>query len=92
MFLDWWNKQGYEVIEIEKKLYSKKHNFVGTLDLIVKDKNGDLVLIDIKTSNRIVFGYELQANAYRKAYEEETGNKISKAFCLKLFSPICGKK
>ena len=68
MFLDWWNKQGYEVVEIEKKLYSKKYNFVGTLDLVVKDKSGNLVLIDIKTSNRIVFGYVLQANAYKKAY------------------------
>ena len=84
MFLDWWNKQGYEVVEIEKKLYSKKYNFVGTLDLVVKDKSGNLVLIDIKTSNRIVFGYVLQANAYKKAYEEETGNKISSSFCLRL--------
>ena len=84
MFLDWWNEQGYEVIEIEKKLFSKKHNFVGTLDLIVKDKSGKLVLIDIKTSNFISFGYVLQANAYKFAYEEETGNKISDAFCLRL--------
>jgi len=84
MFLDWWNEQGYEVIEIEKKLFSKKHNFVGTLDLIVKDKAGKLVLIDIKTSNFISFGYVLQANAYKYAYEEETGNKISNAFCLRL--------
>jgi|TARA_R100000479_G_scaffold43796_1_gene20111 hypothetical protein len=84
MFLDWWNEQGYEVVEIEKKLYSKKYNFVGTLDLIVKDKSGKLVLIDIKTSNFISFGYVLQANAYKFAYEEETGNKISSAFCLRL--------
>ena len=84
LFLGWWNDAGYVPIEIEKKLYSKKHNYVGTLDLIVKDKSGKLVLIDIKTSNFISFGYVLQANAYQKAYEEETGKKISKAFCLRL--------
>jgi len=84
LFLDWWNKQGYEAVEIEKKIYSKKHNFVGTLDLIVKNKSGKLVLIDIKTSNFISFGYVLQANAYQRAYEEETGSKISEAFCLRL--------
>ena len=84
LFLGWQNDAGYVPIEIEKKLYSKKHNYVGTLDLIVKDKSGKLVLIDIKTSNFISFGYVLQANAYQKAYEEETGKKISKAFCLRL--------
>ena len=84
MFLEWWNEQGYEVVEVEKKLLSKKHSYVGTLDLVVKDKNGNYVLIDIKTSNRISFGYELQANAYKEAYEEETGISISKAFCLRL--------
>tara|TARA_R100000773_G_C4217304_1_gene115849 strand:- start:1454 stop:2209 length:756 start_codon:yes stop_codon:yes gene_type:complete len=84
LFLGWWNDAGYVPIEIEKKLYSKKHNYVGTLDLIVRDKSGKLVLIDIKTSNFISFGYVLQANAYQKAYEEETGKKISEAFCLRL--------
>ena len=84
MFLDWWEQQEYKPIHIEKKLYSKKHNYAGTLDLIVKDKEKNLVLIDIKTSNFISFGYVLQANAYQKAYEEETGKKISKAFCLRL--------
>ena len=83
-FLDWWNKQGYEVVEIEKKIYCKKYNYAGTLDLVVKDKEGNLVLIDIKTSNHITFDYFLQLNAYRFAYEEETKSKISKSFIVRL--------
>jgi len=41
-------------------------------------------LIDIKTSNHITFDYFLQLNAYRFAYEEETNQKISKAFVVRL--------
>jgi hypothetical protein len=41
-------------------------------------------LIDLKTSNQIVFGYVLQINAYKEAWEEETGNKISSAYCLRV--------
>ena len=84
LFLDWWNKQEYEVVELEKKIYSKKYNYAGTLDLVVKDKKGNLVLMDIKTSNFITFDYFLQLNAYKFAYEEETGSKVSKSFIVKL--------
>ena len=84
LFLDWWKKQEYEVVELEKKLYCKKYNYAGTLDLVVKDKKGNLVLIDIKTSNHITYDYFLQLNAYRFAYEEETKSKISKAFIVRL--------
>ena len=84
LFLDWWNKQEYAVVELEKKIYSKKYNYAGTLDLVVKDKKGNLVLMDIKTSNFITFDYFLQLNAYKFAYEEETGSKVSKSFIVKL--------
>jgi hypothetical protein len=84
LFLDWWNQQNYKVVDIERKLFSKKYGYVGTLDLVVENKKGELVLIDLKTSNQIVFGYVLQANAYKQAYEEETGKKISSCFCLRI--------
>jgi len=83
-FLDWWNKQEYKTVEIEKKIFSLKHNYAGTLDLIVKDKKGNLVLIDIKTSNHISFDYYLQLNAYRFAYEEETNQKIKSSYVVRL--------
>lgn len=84
LFLDWWNIQEYEVVELEKKIFSKKYNYAGTLDLVLKDKQGNLVLADIKTSNSISFDYALQLNAYRQAYEEETNNKISKGLIIRL--------
>jgi hypothetical protein len=84
LFLDWWNKQEYQVVELEKKVFSKKYNYAGTLDLVLKDKNGNLILADIKTSNHISFDYTLQLNAYKQAYEEETKLKISKGLIIRL--------
>jgi|TARA_S200002703_G_scaffold157754_1_gene166481 CRISPR/Cas system-associated exonuclease Cas4 (RecB family) len=84
IFFEWWNKQDYTVIDLEKKIYCKKYNYAGTLDLVVKDKKKNLVLIDIKTSNHISFDYLLQLNAYRYAYEEETGQKIHSSFVVRL--------
>lgn len=90
IFLDWWNTQEYEPVYIEKKVYCKKHNYAGTLDLVVKDKKKNLVLIDIKTSNQVSFDYLLQLNAYWFALEEETKKKISKAYVVRL--PKADKK
>jgi len=76
--------QEYEVVELEKKIFSKKHNYAGTLDLVLKDKKDNLVLADIKTSNHISFDYTLQLNAYKEAYEEETKQKITKGLIIRL--------
>jgi CRISPR/Cas system-associated exonuclease Cas4 (RecB family) len=84
LFLSWWEQQEYEPLYIEKKLYSEKYHYAGTLDLVVKDKKQKLVLIDIKTSNQISFDYLLQLNAYKVAFEEETKQKISKALVVRL--------
>ena len=84
LFLAWWESQEYEPLYIEKKLYSEKYHYAGTLDLVVKDKKEKLVLIDIKTSNQVSFDYLLQLNAYKVAFEEETGKKISKALVVRL--------
>jgi len=69
---------------VRKKVFSKKYNYAGTLDLILKDKKGNLVLGDIKTSNHISFDYTLQLNAYKVAYEEETKQKITKGLIIRL--------
>jgi len=84
LFLNWWKESKYEVVELEKKIYSKKWNYAGTFDVIVKDDKENLVLIDFKTSNHLSFDYNLQVNAYKVAYEEETGLKIRKAMLVRL--------
>ncbi len=84
IFLKEWEKSGYTPVDVEKKIFSKAHRYAGTLDLVVEDNQGKLVLIDIKTSNQVSFDYHLQLNAYKFAYEEETKRAISKAYVWRL--------
>ena len=68
---------GIKPLFIEKKIYSKKYNYAGTLDLICTTKKSkELTLIDWKTSKAIYDNYIYQTLAYKFAFEEETGDKI----------------
>lgn len=82
-FLDWENANKVKFITSERLVYSKKHDFVGTLDIEAK-VNGKLCLIDIKTSNGIYNSFSLQTAAYVKADEEESGKKYSGRWIIRL--------
>jgi len=70
-FLDWEKAHTVEYLESERPVYSKKHNYCGTLDFIAK-VNNVVTLGDIKTSNYIYpEQYFLQVAGYQYAYEEE---------------------
>jgi hypothetical protein len=55
-FRAWWETSGLTVWDVEKVMVvcdqDTERNFGGTADLIATDRNGDFVLIDIKTSTR----------------------------------------
>lgn len=72
-----------KVIISEAKMYSVKWGFAGTLDNIVKIE-GELVLIDLKTSSSMQAATELQTAAYKIAIEEQEGLKISKRWGVQL--------
>lgn len=72
--LDWIKKHEITFISSERKVYSKKHKYAGTLDAEARI-NGHLAVIDFKTSSGIYPEHFLQTSAYVKALEEETGNK-----------------
>lgn len=55
----------------ERRIYSRRHRYSGTLDLIAKDANGNLVLVDWKTGKSVYPEFRLQTAAYVKAWEEE---------------------
>jgi len=69
-FLDWVNNNEIEFIEAERLVYSKKHKYVGLVDLIGRI-NGKLYLIDYKTSSGIYNDMYYQTSGYREAYDEE---------------------
>ena len=73
-FFKWAKKVGLKIMRSEKKVYHNKHRYAGTLDLegLVEGKR---TIIDIKTGNALYPEAFLQASAYLKAREQETGKK-----------------
>jgi len=71
----------YEVLESEVSLFSARHQFAGTLDLVVDDGAADVIVIDIKppSAEPIV---DLQLAAYSLLLEEAHGYKIKRAACV----------
>jgi len=75
-FLEWEKAHEVKWKATEQIVYSKKHSYVGLFDaLAVIDRK--TVLIDFKTSKGVYNDYKYQISAYRHAYEEETGKKLS---------------
>lgn len=75
-FLNWVGQEDIKFYESEMMVYSKKHNYVGTLDAIAKIKN-KICVIDFKTSSGVYSEMRYQVAAYQMAYEEQTGKKLS---------------
>ncbi|MBK3666164.1 hypothetical protein JJE66_33705 [Bradyrhizobium diazoefficiens] len=73
-FLEWVDAHHVEFISSERVVYSKKHDYIGKLDIEAR-VNDQLCLVDIKTSNGIYNTYNLQTAAYVRADEEESGKK-----------------
>jgi len=70
----------------EHTVASKSPIYAGTLDLVATI-NGKRCLVDFKTNKGgIYFSNKLQVMAYKKAYEETTGEKIDEVYVLRLGS------
>ena len=82
-FLKWENENNVQWLESEKKIYSKQYEYAGTLDAEAM-VNGELAIIDFKTSNGIYDEYCLQVSAYKQAREEETGQDYKKCFIVRI--------
>jgi hypothetical protein len=62
--------EGIRCLEIERRIYSRRYRYSGTLDFIGESSRG-LVLLDWKTGKSIYPEFRLQTAAYVHAYEEE---------------------
>ncbi len=68
-FKTWASQSRMEIVETETPLVSEEWRFGGTLDALGR-VNGELVLVDWKTSARIYADYIVQVAAYRHLWEE----------------------
>ncbi len=65
----------YEVFSAEDYLYDEKHNFSGLCDLVVRDENNDIIIIDYKTGRSgSIKKYRLELMYYRMLLESKYPN------------------
>jgi hypothetical protein len=76
-FVEFWEEFKPTLIETEVHLFSDVLEVAGTCDLIV-EINGEIWLLDLKTSNNLQLTYELQTAVYGQCYEECFGKKIDR--------------
>lgn len=76
------NETGFRVIDSEIKLFSRKYQFAGTIDLELADREDNWILADIKSS--IEPTVELQLAAYSLLWEENYKTKVKKAAAIEL--------
>lgn len=82
-FMSWINKDHPEFHASEMIIYSRKHGYVGQVDVVatISDKK---YLTDVKTTNGIWPEMLAQTAAYQKGYEEQTGEKLDGRIILKI--------
>lgn len=81
-FVDWYKSQKIKYHATEQIVYSKRHGYVGMADGLA-EINGELTVIDYKTSKGIYNEMRYQVAAYWAALEEEHGKKINQALVIK---------
>lgn len=74
-FLDWEKEHSVKFISSERIIYSKKHDFLGKMDIEAK-VDGEVCLVDLKSSSGLYNTVRLQTAAYLKADEEERKQKV----------------
>lgn len=85
-FADFWNTVKPKLVAVEHHIFSDKHKYAGTIDLVV-EIDSELWVLDIKTSNSIHKSYDLQLAAYAKAWNETFDTKIERTAIIWLKSP-----
>lgn len=84
-FVEWWETYKPTLLETEVHLFSDEIKVAGTCDLVC-EIDGELWIIDFKTSNNLQTTHELQTSVYTKCYEECFGKKADRQGILWLKS------
>lgn len=82
-FLDWEKKHKVKFISSERVVYSRKHGYIGTLDIEAM-VDGKLCLVDLKSSNSLQNTVNLQTAAYVEADQEERKVKYHGRWAIRL--------
>jgi hypothetical protein len=69
-FDEFFRKDVAEVYAVEMLLYSDRHEFAGTCDLVCKLNNGKIAIVDFKSGSSVYDDYAVQLEMYRLAWNE----------------------
>jgi hypothetical protein len=72
-FREFWEREELKIINPETVLVSDKYRYGGTLDAPCTNKNGDIILVDWKTSKAIYDEYLYQLAGYENLWNEDGG-------------------
>lgn len=79
-FVDWYNVYKPELISVETTVLNEKYGYAGTLDLKCRI-NGEVCIVDHKTSSAIYPSHEIQLSSYKHADGNED---VTKMYILQL--------
>jgi len=66
-FYDWLRVSGAEVITVERQVWNPTVGYAGTFDLLVRLRNGEVIVVDLKTGRSTYPEHALQLCAYSLA-------------------------
>ena len=90
-FVDFWETYNPTLIEAEVHLFSDELKVAGTCDMVC-EIDGEIWVIDFKTSNNLQTTYDLQTALYTKCFEECFNKKVNRSGVLWLKSSKRGPK
>lgn len=82
-FIDWVRQSGFTFIAGDTLVANTESRYGGALDALATDKNGDVVLLDWKTSSGIWPEYALQVAAYSSALTNTYGIEPRAAYVVR---------
>lgn len=82
-FEDWARAHEVRPVHIEQVVYSRTYRYAGTMDLLAY-VDGELALVDFKTSKGVYAEYHLQTAAYRHALNEMGHGPVTNAYIVRL--------
>jgi hypothetical protein len=82
-FLEWYKWHEIKPLAVERMILSREHYYAGTVDFF-GHIDGELCVLDFKTSTGLYLEMLLQLAAYAVALEEETQEQISHGWIVRL--------
>lgn len=82
-FIGWWRSHHVEVFDQELMVFSRALQYCGTLDLHARI-DGEIAILDYKTSSGFFREMPVQLAAYAVALEEMTGERVSNGWIVRL--------